>query len=63
MHFDAFKKRGLPNQKNHVLILQVKFRWLASIYEVLRDKEKRAIYDRVLVEGLPDWRMPVFYYR
>lgn len=20
-------------------------------------------YDRVLAEGLPDWRMPVFYYR
>ncbi len=30
---------------------------------MLRDKDRRAIYDRVLVEGLPDWRMPVFYYR
>ncbi len=45
------------------IFLQTKFRWLAAIYDVLRDKEKRAIYDRVLVEGLPDWRMPVFYYR
>lgn len=34
-----------------------------GIYEVLKDKEKRQIYDRVLVEGLPDWRMPIYYYR
>jgi len=62
-----------------------KFRWLAAIYEVLKDPEKRAIYDRVLVEGeahflfglivsadyfscpnisgLPDWRMPIYYFR
>lgn len=40
-----------------------KFRWLASIYEILKDPERRAIYDRVLVEGLPDWRMPIYYYR
>jgi len=26
-------------------------RWLASIYDILKDPEKRAIYDRVLVEG------------
>ncbi len=42
---------------------EVKFRWLVAIYEVLKDTKKREIYDRVLVEGLPDWRMPVFYYR
>ena len=36
---------------------------LAGIYEVLKDKEKRDIYDRVLVEGLPDWRSPAFYFR
>ena len=34
-----------------------------AVYETLKDKKKREIYDRVLVEGLPDWRMPVFYYR
>merc|ERR1712008_497046 len=28
-----------------------------------KDKEKRDIYDRVLVEGLPDWRSPAFYFR
>lgn len=36
---------------------------MAAIYEVLKDKERRAMYDRVLVEGLPDWRMPVYYFR
>ena len=36
---------------------------MAGIYEVLKDKEKRDIYDRVLVEGLPDWRSPAFYFR
>ena len=44
-------------------MFQVKFRWLASIYDVLRDSKKREIYDRVLVEGLPNWKNPVFYYR
>ncbi len=53
----------LHPDKNDAEDAEVKFRWLASIYEILKDKEKRAIYDRVLVEGLPDWRMPVFYYR
>ena len=38
-------------------------RHLAAIYEVLKDKERRARYDQVLVEGLPDWRMPVYYFR
>ena len=36
---------------------------MAGIYEVLKDSDKRAIYDRVLVEGLPDWRSPAFYFR
>ena len=41
----------------------MKFRHLVAVYETLKDKKKREIYDRVLVEGLPDWRMPIFYYR
>ena len=41
----------------------MKFRHLVAVYETLKDKNKREIYDRVLVEGLPDWRMPIFYYR
>merc|ERR1712154_74837 len=39
------------------------FRLLAQVYNVLKDKEQRAMYDRVLKEGLPDWRMPAFYDR
>lgn len=34
-----------------------------SVYDILRDPAKRAHYDRVLETGLPDWRMPVYYYR
>ena len=36
---------------------------LVAIYEILKDEEKRQMYNRVLVDGLPDWRTPVFYYR
>ena len=39
------------------------FQQLVAIYEVLKDETKREMYKRVLVEGLPDWRTPVFYYR
>ena len=53
----------LHPDKNKAEDAEVKFRWLASIYDTLRDPEKRKVYDRVLVEGLPDWRTPVFYYR
>uniref|UniRef100_A0A8C7XJX5 DnaJ (Hsp40) homolog, subfamily C, member 1 n=1 Tax=Oryzias sinensis TaxID=183150 RepID=A0A8C7XJX5_9TELE len=36
---------------------------LVAIYEVLKDEERRRRYDDILVNGLPDWRQPVFYYR
>lgn len=36
---------------------------LVAIYDVLRDEGRRARYERVLVEGLPDWRSPIYYYR
>nr|CAG4652087.1 EOG090X0BHG [Triops cancriformis] len=49
--------------KNDAPDADVKFRQLVGIYEVLRDDDKRAVYNRVLDEGLPDWRMPVYYYR
>nr|XP_023866005.1 dnaJ homolog subfamily C member 1 isoform X2 [Salvelinus alpinus] len=39
------------------------FRRLVGIYEVLKDEERRQRYNDVLVNGLPDWRQPVFYYR
>ncbi len=53
----------LHPDKNDAEDAGLKFRWLAAIYDVLKDADKRKIYDRVLVEGLPDWRSPVFYYR
>nr|CAG4644221.1 EOG090X0BHG [Lepidurus arcticus] len=53
----------LHPDKNSASDAEVKFRQLVGIYEILRDDGKRAIYNRVLDEGLPDWRMPVYYYR
>ncbi|PVD30290.1 hypothetical protein C0Q70_09554 [Pomacea canaliculata] len=61
----AYRKLSLQlhPDKNKADDAEEKFRQLVSIYEVLKDEEKRKRYDRVLAEGLPDWRMPVFYYR
>jgi len=61
----AYKKLALiwHPDKNDAPDASEKFRQLAAVYEVLKDKAKREIYDRVLVEGLPDWKMPVFYFR
>lgn len=61
----AYRKLSLVlhPDRNDAEDADVKFRQLAGIYDTLRDEQKREIYDRVLVEGLPDWRMPVFYYR
>ncbi|KAJ8925694.1 hypothetical protein NQ315_009541 [Exocentrus adspersus] len=39
------------------------FRNLVSVYEVLRSPSKRKYYDDVLVNGLPNWRSGLFYYR
>ena len=30
---------------------------------MLKDAQKRQLYDEILLKGLPDWRSPVFYYR
>eukprot|EP00095_Tigriopus_kingsejongensis_P010179 maker-scaffold105_size367834-snap-gene-1.16 protein:Tk10179 transcript:maker-scaffold105_size367834-snap-gene-1.16-mRNA-1 annotation:"dnaj homolog subfamily c member 1" len=53
----------LHPDKNEAEDAEVQFRNLVTIYEILKDADKRVIYDTVLVEGLPDWRMPIFYYR
>jgi len=42
---------------------EVKFRQLAGIYEVMKNQTQREMYNTILVEGLPDWRMPAFYFR
>ena len=30
---------------------------------MLKDGEKRARYDQILEHGMPDWRMPIYYFR
>lgn len=40
-----------------------KFRQLVSISDVLKDEEKRAKYDQILIHGLPDWRSGIYYLR
>merc|ERR1719320_604011 len=39
------------------------FKRLAAVYNVLKDKKGRTNYERVLKEGLPDYKMPAFYDR
>lgn len=34
-----------------------------GIYEVLKDENLRRSYDDVLINGLPNWRQPIFYFR
>ena len=40
-----------------------KFRQLVSVSEVLKDESKRAKYNNILENGLPDWRTGVYYMR
>ncbi|KAM8839722.1 dnaJ homolog subfamily C member 1 [Synchiropus picturatus] len=53
----------LHPDKNKHEDAETQFRQLVGIYEVLKDEERRRKYDDILVNGLPDWRQPVFYYR
>ncbi|KAM7379933.1 hypothetical protein PAMP_005429 [Pampus punctatissimus] len=53
----------LHPDKNKDENAEIQFRQLVAIYEVLKDEERRRRYDDILVNGLPDWRQPVFYYR
>lgn len=34
-----------------------------SVYDILKNPTKRKHYDEVLVNGLPNWRSAVYYYR
>ena len=40
-----------------------KFRHLVAVYEILKVDQHRARYDLILVEGLPRWNQPIFYFR
>ncbi|XP_061878876.1 dnaJ homolog subfamily C member 1 [Entelurus aequoreus] len=53
----------LHPDKNKDANAESQFRQLVAIYEVLKDEERRNRYDDILLNGLPDWRQPVFYYR
>ena len=61
----AYRKLSLQlhPDRNSAEDAELKFRQLVSVNEVLKDKEKRQIYDSVLRDGLPDWRQPVYYFR
>ncbi|KAK7109665.1 dnaJ homolog subfamily C member 1-like [Littorina saxatilis] len=61
----AYRKLSLQlhPDKNKAENAEEQFRQMVAIYEVLKDESKRQMYNRVLIDGLPDWRMPVFYYR
>lgn len=61
----AYRKLSLTlhPDKNKDENAETQFRQLVAIYEVLKDDERRQRYDDVLINGLPDWRQPVFYYR
>ncbi|XP_062539325.1 uncharacterized protein F54F2.9 [Armigeres subalbatus] len=53
----------LHPDKNDAEDANIKFRNLVSVYEVLKDSGKREKYDRVLKEGLPNWKSALYYYR
>ncbi|KAH8315488.1 hypothetical protein KR074_006951 [Drosophila pseudoananassae] len=53
----------LHPDKNSAEDANIQFRNLVSIYEVLKDPSKREKYDRVLKEGMPNWKSALYYYR
>lgn len=53
----------LHPDKNDAEDANVQFRNLVSIYEVLKDPSKREKYNKVLKDGLPNWKSALYYYR
>ncbi|XP_055844076.1 uncharacterized protein F54F2.9 [Episyrphus balteatus] len=53
----------LHPDKNNAEDANIQFRNLVSIYEVLKDPSKREKYNKVLKEGLPNWKSALYYYR
>lgn len=61
----AFRRLSLQlhPDKNSAEDAELQFRKLVAVYDVLKDPGKRQKYDNVLVNGLPNWRSAVYYYR
>ncbi|XP_011865222.1 PREDICTED: dnaJ homolog subfamily C member 1-like [Vollenhovia emeryi] len=61
----AFRRLSLQlhPDKNPAEDAELQFRKLVAVYDVLKDPGKRQKYDNVLVNGLPNWRSAVYYYR
>ncbi|XP_012262900.2 dnaJ homolog subfamily C member 1 [Athalia rosae] len=61
----AFRRLSLVlhPDKNSAPDAEEKFRNLVAVYDVLRDPGKRERYNNVLINGLPNWRSAVYYYR
>ncbi|KAH8276603.1 hypothetical protein KR044_008628, partial [Drosophila immigrans] len=53
----------LHPDKNPAEDANIQFRNLVSIYEVLKDTSKREKYDKVLRDGMPNWKSALYYYR
>ncbi|XP_034108224.1 uncharacterized protein F54F2.9 [Drosophila albomicans] len=53
----------LHPDKNPAEDANIQFRNLVSIYEVLKDGSKREKYDKVLRDGMPNWKSALYYYR
>uniref|UniRef100_A0A182KG82 DnaJ homolog subfamily C member 1 n=1 Tax=Anopheles christyi TaxID=43041 RepID=A0A182KG82_9DIPT len=53
----------LHPDKNDAEDANIRFRNLVSVYEVLKDPGRREKYDKVLKEGMPNWKSALYYYR
>lgn len=60
---DQYKEMAMVLHPDKNPDTEDQFRQLAAVYNVLKDKKGRKNYERVLTEGLPDWRTPAFYDR
>ncbi|KAL6266403.1 dnaJ homolog subfamily C member 1-like [Pogonomyrmex barbatus] len=61
----AFRRLSLQlhPDKNSAEDAELQFRKLVAVYDILKDSGKRQKYDNVLINGLPNWRSAVYYYR
>jgi len=58
-----YKKQAMQIHPDKNPETEEQFKQLAAVYNILKDERTRAMYHRVLDEGLPEWRMPAFYDR